>query len=82
MIFVMLSLLRSPSYIFPHLYSLSYLSIILLYLQYFSRLILSSSVWLVLMLPCLCGIRILSVQVIKTQRKERNAPSKGLWVLA
>ena len=35
MIFVMLSLLRSPSYIFPHLYSLSYLSIILLYLQYF-----------------------------------------------
>ena len=42
MIFVMLSLLRSPSYIFPHLYSLSYLSIILLYLQYFGRLTLRS----------------------------------------
>ena len=44
MIFVMLSLsFTSPSYIFPHLYSLSYLSIILLYLQYFWRLILCSS---------------------------------------
>ena len=39
----MLSLSLSPSYIFPHLYSLSYLSIILLYLQYFGRLKLRSS---------------------------------------